>query len=699
MQISPSGGARRRPPLDQRSFSVRLVIGLAALVLLTTLSAGAPALLIARSQLQRQAAEHLAAAQLATGSLYANSREEVIAQALLLAERPTLQRLAVAGSDAEMAAYLEAFRVQSGLDFLVFCGAHGRIGVGDNPPADCTALPPWSYGLTPSGAATLTVSTDVEDADGNDPVGKVLAGHLLDEAAMQQLAAHTGSAQNVLAPDGRRLASSEPDLFPIGSTRPLTANEPLAWSSQERRFLTAVVPLDGNDGQPALLAEVALSVDGLVTAERRASVILVASTALVALLAMAGGVWAIRRLTAPLQRLTQTAELISAGDFSTPVAELDGPTEVSTLATALQRSQAAMLGALSERSEARDWLNSLIQSIVEGVITFDTRGRVTFISHGAERIIGCASGEALGQPINSLMRPVDPDAAFLDLIPPAGAKRQIEIVAPHGKVVVLAITGARLAPPNSPVPQVALVLRDVTEEETLRSLRSHFLANISHEFRTPLSTLAASMELLLDEEQNLTAAEMRSLLQPTHLSLISLQTLIDNLLESSGIEAGRFTIRKRPVNLNHVITEALQIVHPLLIRRQQSLSLTNPAGLPPIEADPTRLVQVLVNLLSNASKYSPLGRPIDLAIEVAGSALRVSVADRGPGIPESERTALFQRFVRLDAQAGDQYGIGLGLYVVKTIVLAHGGRLGVDDRPGGGSVFWFELPTTGEEQP
>ena len=357
-------------------------------------------------------------------------------------------------------------------------------------------------------------------------------------------------------------------------------------SAQGHEFLTALLPLDAGDGRTTLLAEAALSVDDLVTAERQATAILVASTLVVAILAMTIGVWAIRRLTAPLERLTRTAELISQGDFAAPVTEIAGPTEVTTLAAALRRSQATMLDALSERSEARDWLDSLIQSIVEGVVTFDTHGIVTFMSQGAERILDCTSSQAVGQPVANLFQLSDPDLTSLDFIPPAGSKRQIEIVSLQGKPVILAITGARLAPPNSPVPQVALVLRDVTEEEALRGLRSHFLANISHEFRTPLTTLNASMELLLDEDQDLTAEEMRKLLRPTHLSLVSLQTLIDNLLESSSIEAGRFTVRKRAVNLNQVITEALHIVDPLLARRGQSVSLAEPARLPSVAGRP-----------------------------------------------------------------------------------------------------------------
>jgi two-component system sensor histidine kinase KdpD len=109
------------------------------------------------------------------------------------------------------------------------------------------------------------------------------------------------------------------------------------------------------------------------------------------------------------------------------------------------------------------------------------------------------------------------------------------------------------------------------------------------------------------------------------------------------------------------------------------------------------LTQVCANLLTNASKYSPLGTTIELQVNQEHSRLRVVVADRGAGIPPAERQNLFQRFVRLDTQNHEQYGIGLGLYVVKTTVELHGGQVGVDERPGGGSLFWFTLPISAYE--
>jgi signal transduction histidine kinase len=163
-------------------------------------------------------------------------------------------------------------------------------------------------------------------------------------------------------------------------------------------------------------------------------------------------------------------------------------------------------------------------------------------------------------------------------------------------------------------------------------------------------------------------------------------------LESVNIEAGHFVIHRRPTDLNQVMAEAIRIMQPLLDRRKQALSLTEPLQLPHLTADPNRLIQVMINLLSNASKYSPLEQTIEVVIGQINDRLRITVADRGPGIPPDERAAIFRRFVRLGAEDAEGYGIGLGLSVVKAIVEGHGGEIGVDERPGGGSTFWLTLP-------
>lgn len=275
----------------------------------------------------------------------------------------------------------------------------------------------------------------------------------------------------------------------------------------------------------------------------------------------------------------------------------------------------------------------------------------------------------------------------------------------QGTVMALAITGTRLVPPTgigaeASVAQTALVMRDVSDEEVLDQMHSYFLANLTHEFQTPLSTLNASLELLMENAGDLSPDELRALLHPAQLSLLGLQNLVNNLLASSAIEAGRFILRPRATNLRQVIADSLQLVQPLFERRKQSFTLgeaTTVAASPEIQADPARLTLALTNLLTNASKYSPDGATIDLAVREQNEWLRISVADRGPGVPPAAHTQLFNRFARLAAPESEQASTGLGLFVVKTTVEAHGGRVGIEDRPGGGTIFWMELPRSGNE--
>ena len=133
-------------------------------------------------------------------------------------------------------------------------------------------------------------------------------------------------------------------------------------------------------------------------------------------------------------------------------------------------------------------------------------------------------------------------------------------------------------------------------------------------------------------------------------------------------------------------------MQPLLDRRNQRLVLTEPFHIPTLAADAVRLTQVFINLLSNASKYSPLGSKIDLGIDVLGDQMLIAVADRGPGISAAERADVFLHFTRLAAEDTDQYGAGLGLSVVKSIIDGHGGTISIDERPGGGCIFWITLP-------
>lgn len=683
--------------LTFNSFSMRLLLGFVVLIMLTTLSAGVPAFWLTRSQLERQAWSQVANAQIATQSLLAAEQERLADQLVLFVERPTLQQLIQAETVNELHLYMQDFQNQSGLDFLLLCTEDNLLLAGENGITECPADEHGGF-VQLNGRPAILAQQRITEQLPERPLGTAMAGSWLENGFLQRLAAATGTQQSILQPDGVRLSSSFAKNGSSGETAVAIPSETgpgvgEVLTINENVYYTAYMPLTNKAGQTNLISEVALQVNDLVLTGQRAFIILAVSTVTVVILGSILSIWFVRQVSAPLQKLTATADKISKGDLLAAIPLFPEPVEIRTLATALHRSQASMLRILKEKSEVGERLNALLQSLVEGIVTYDAEKKVTFWSKGAQNILGWSPEEALDQPVNALiMLSEDGQTEFLEYMPPAGQKRQIGVLTRSGKKVILALTDSQLIPPGSDTVQVALVFRDVTEEEAIRRLRSYFLANISHEFRTPLSTLSASIELLLDEGESFTFSEVRQLLKPTHVSLLSLQALIDNLLESSRIEAGQFSLRRRLFPIHEAIDNAVNIARPLLERRSQSFSLAEPAYLSQIEGDPVRLTQALVNLIINASKYSPIGQSVELRLEQKAAALWVGVADHGPGIPAAERSNLFRSFVRLDSGDQEQYGVGLGLYVVKTVIEAHDGQVGVMDRPGGGALFWFEIP-------
>jgi two-component system sensor histidine kinase KdpD len=204
-----------------------------------------------------------------------------------------------------------------------------------------------------------------------------------------------------------------------------------------------------------------------------------------------------------------------------------------------------------------------------------------------------------------------------------------------------------------------------------------------------------SAELLVEDFDTLPANQMRDMVTTMHRGALWLHGLVENLLCAATIRDGHFQIHRQTVAMEDVIDEVRPVVAPLLGQKGQALEVTYRGEVPEVSADARRIGQVLVNLVSNASKYTDKSSPIELRLEVRGEAVRVSVADRGPGIPSGIEDQLFEPFYRTDAAAGStKAGVGLGLSIVRSIVEAHDGNVGAKNRRGGGACFWFDLPIT-----
>jgi K+-sensing histidine kinase KdpD len=239
------------------------------------------------------------------------------------------------------------------------------------------------------------------------------------------------------------------------------------------------------------------------------------------------------------------------------------------------------------------------------------------------------------------------------------------------------------------------VMRDETEVEAVRRARDAILANIAHEFRTPLAAQQASIELLYENLGEMPREQLEELVASLQRGTLRLTRLIDNLLESIRIESGQLAIRRQPVEIAQVVEDAQELVSGLLVQRHQSLEVALPDDLPVIQGDAQRLAQVMTNLLANANKYAPEGSVIRVGTAVRDGELDLWVEDEGPGVPEVEGRSIFERFYRSAEQEPEPRGLGLGLWIVKSIIDRHGGRVRVERTPEGRTRFTVTLPAGG----
>src|SRR5262245_49117842 len=223
------------------------------------------------------------------------------------------------------------------------------------------------------------------------------------------------------------------------------------------------------------------------------------------------------------------------------------------------------------------------------------------------------------------------------------------------------------------------------------------LSTIAHDLRSPLAAVMTTAELLLTDLDSLNGQQIRQMVTTLRHGTLTLHGLLENLLCASAADAGRLAVHPEPLDLRAAVGEVQLVLAPLLQRKAQPLRLAARAGRLAVLADRRRLDQVLLNLLTNASKFSPPGRPIDVLLRARGAAVRLTVADRGPGLPPGPAAALFEPFTCSEASRRID-GTGLGLAIVRAIVAAHGGRWGAHNRRGGGACFWVELPMPGRGQ-
>ncbi|GCE02810.1 ATP-binding protein [Dictyobacter aurantiacus] len=238
--------------------------------------------------------------------------------------------------------------------------------------------------------------------------------------------------------------------------------------------------------------------------------------------------------------------------------------------------------------------------------------------------------------------------------------------------------------------------RESLQIELLRrtdALRSALLSSVSHDLRTPLSSIKAAASSLLQEDVEWDEESKKSFAQAIEKETDRLNRLVGNILDMSRIEGGALKAEKEWYPIGELIHDVSGHMQGVL--RDRNVTIHMPDDLPPVQLDYLQIDQVITNLLENAVRYTPPDSPIDITVDVTDSEIRVSVADRGPGIPQSDLERIFDKFYRVSGatrRATSIMGTGLGLAVCRGLIEAHGGRIWAENRPGGGAIFRFTLP-------
>jgi signal transduction histidine kinase/HAMP domain-containing protein len=417
-----------------------------------------------------------------------------------------------------------------------------------------------------------------------------------------------------------------------------------------------------------------------------------------------------RWLGRPIEALTAAAERLGRGDLATPMPRAPGA-ELGALAATLEETRHRLARLTAELERRRAEGEAILTGITEGVIAVDRDRRIRYLNPQAAALLSVSADDALGRFCGDVLaprgeggvRPCEESCPIVHARFRRGARATEHLGLPRGESSVVLTASAPAAE------RQFVVLRDETDVESARRLRDAIVAQLSHEFRTPLTAQRASLELLAERlaERGLDgdAAEtggIAELVRTLDRGGLRLLQLVDNLLESVRIEAGQGGIRRRPVALDAVVEEAVEQTAPLLAQRGQRLEVELPYPLPEIVGDAPRLAQVLVNLIANAHKYAPAGSVVRIGGAVDPAVVRLWVDDEGPGLPafsDEESVALFRRFVRTrpGGEEPEQSGMGLGLWIVQSIVERHGGTVEAEGAPGGrGTRFKLRLPIAGE---
>jgi len=591
------------------------------------------------------------------------------------------------------------------------------------------------------GVMMITVVVPVF-AEGGTPLGAIVAGDVIDRDAKlpSRVQEVFGKQVLVAVTRGGRLAPASvnpafpypADIAPDILDR-LERGLPFGGDATigGKVYKTAFDPITNSRGDYVGSLYVALSRDDFKGILRDSLRNILASAAIGIVLTFFTALYVARRLTMPLNQLADGVRMIESGDLRQRV-DVTVADEVGELADAFNRmarsleerdrtiratahEQAELNRRLQEMNELLEKrvsertaalqvemgrLEAVLTGMAEGIAVTDREGRIILFNPAAQRIFELVPHRVVGRPLEQVCA----TGEFCSLVDYIRTMRDNDDLTPR-RDVELVVKGKRLKVNLSPFTDmggtlagVVMSVRDVTAEEEVDRVKTEFISTVSHELKTPLTSIKGSLQFIHDRGKGFSEVE-GELIAVCLRNTDRLIRLVNDILDIARIESGRLEFSLAPQEVRILVAHSIEELTGFALEHEVAVENQCGQELPPVYGDRDRLVQVLTNLLSNAVKFSPRGERVVVTAEHTANYVAISVADKGREIQWSDRGKLFKKFQQLDNSDRRQHGgTGLGLAICKEIVEHHHGRIFYNEGVGGGNVFTFTVPVC-EEHP
>lgn len=444
-------------------------------------------------------------------------------------------------------------------------------------------------------------------------------------------------------------------------------------------------------GVPTGFVRVSLSLVYIDEKLNQLQVIVLLSALLAAVAALALGFILAKRISDPLRNMIDVAEAISQGDYDRRI-EVEQEDEIGKLAEAFNRMARSSVKRMAEITTDRNRLAKIFDGMVEGVIYVDEQRRITDINQAAASLLEISAVECLGKPVSEQVRVPQ----IIDALTQAIDQRDVVKTQMHrssgGSRLSVDIYAAALQGDDQASFGAVVVLHDVSELERLARIRRDFIANASHELKTPITAIRGLTETMLDDDE-MPAETRQRFIERVHTQSLRLSSLVSDLMTISRLESDQKETHFERFNLTEVVKRSIAAALGSCEEKQLQLVTDIMQEENVIGGDMQTISQLVDNLIDNAIKYTPRGGKIKVSLIRHGEDTRLVVSDTGIGIDPKYHDRVFERFYRVDkARSRELGGTGLGLSIVKNIAEQHGCTVSLDSEPGSGSTFTVLFP-------